>query len=88
MESKTIMEVISCLVGYTEPYGDTDVDETRYENQEKIIDLVMNGVEDLIENAKYRNRAEYSMKKIGSRAHEVLVELNEIIENALYDGMI
>ena len=88
MESKTIMEVISCLVGYTEPYGDTNVDEIRYKNQEKIIDLVMNGVEDLIENSKYKNRAEYSMKKIGSRAHDVLMELNEMIEDALYDGMI
>ena len=88
MESRTIMEVISCLVGYAEPYGNTRIDEVAYENQEKVIDIVMGGVEDLIENLKYRNRAEYSMKKIGDRAHEVLMELNDMIENALYNGMI
>lgn len=85
MESKTIMEVISCLVGYTEPYGDSHIDEVRYENQEKIIDLVMNGVEDLINNSKYKNRAEYSMNKIETRAYEALQELQQMIDDALYD---
>ena len=88
MESKTIMEVVSCLVGHTEPYGDTNIDEVRFENQEKVIDLVMSGVEDLINNSKYKNRVEYSMNKIGTRAHKVLQELQQMIDEALYDGMI
>lgn len=79
MESEILLEVVSKLVGYTEPYGDTRVDEIRYENQEKIIDLVTNGVEDLIRNSKYKDRVEYSMQGIGSRAYKTLKELHEMI---------
>lgn len=83
MKKETLLEVVSELVGYTEPYGDSRVDETRYENQEKIIELVMNGVGDLINNSEYRTRNEYSMSQIGGRAYEVLEELNRLIEDAL-----
>lgn len=83
MKSETILEVVSELVGYIEPYGDTRVDEIRYENQEKIIDLVTNGVEDLIRNSKYKDRVEYSMQEIGSRAHKVLEELYEMIREVV-----
>lgn len=79
MKSEILLEVVSELVGYTEPYGDTRVDEIRYENQEKIIDLVTNGVEDLIRNSKYKDRVEYSMQAIGSRAYKTLKELYEMI---------
>ena len=37
MTKETLLEVVSELIGYTEPYGDTNVDEVRYKNQEKII---------------------------------------------------
>lgn len=79
MKSETLLEVVSKLVGYTEPYGDTRIDEIRYENQEKIIDLVTNGVEDLIRNSKYKDRVEYSMQGIGNRAYKTLKELYEMI---------
>ena len=80
MKKETLLEVVSELVGYTEPYGDTNVDEIRYENQEKIIELVMNGIEDLINNAEYRGRSEYSMYKIGNRAWDSLEAVRKLIE--------
>lgn len=83
MKKEALLEVVSELVGYTEPYGDTNVDEVRYENQEKIIELVMNGIEDLINNSQYKNRPEYSMSKIGDRAYEVLEELYSLIHKSL-----
>lgn len=83
MKKEILLEVVSELVGYTEPYGDSRIDETRYENQEKIIELVMNGVEDLINNSEYRSRAEYSMSQIGGRAYEALEKLHRLIEDAL-----
>lgn len=83
MKKETLLEVVSELVGYTEPYGDSRIDETRYENQEKIIELVMNGAEDLINNAEYRTRNEYSMAQIGGRAYEVLKQLHRLIEESL-----
>ena len=83
MKKETLLEVVSELIGYTEPYGDSNVDEVRYKNQEKIIELVMNGVEDLINNSEYRTRSEYSMAQIGGRAYETLEELHKIIEDSL-----
>lgn len=85
MKSEMLLEVVSELVGYTEPYGDTRIDEIRYENQEKIIDLVTNGVEDLIRNSKYKDRVEYSMQKIGDRAYKTLEELYEMIGEVIHD---
>lgn len=83
MKKETLLEVVSELTGYTEPYGDSNIDEIRFENQEKIIELVMNGVEDLINNAAYKDRPEYSMAKIGIRAYEALKELHKVIEDNL-----
>ena len=83
MKKETLLEVVSELIGYTEPYGDSNIDKVRFENQEKIIELVMNGVEDLINNAAYKDRPEYSMAKIGGRAYETLEELHKVIEDSL-----
>ena len=83
MKKETLLEVVSELIGYTEPYGDSNVDEVRYENQEKIIELVVNCVEDLINNAAYKDKPEYSMAQIGGRAYEILEELHKVIENSL-----
>lgn len=83
MTKETLLKVVSELIGYTEPYGDSNVDKVRYENQEKIIDLVMNGIEDLINNSVYRDRQEYSIAKIGCRAYETLEKLYKIIEENL-----
>ena len=80
MKSETILEVMHSLVGYTEPYGETDVDKVRYENQEKLIDLATEAVEELIENSKYRYNYEHSVEKIGDRACKALKELYQLIE--------
>lgn len=83
MKKETLLEVVSELIGYTEPYGDSNIDKVRYENQEKIIELVANGIEDLINNAVYKDRPEYSMAQIGGRAYETLERLYKLIENNL-----
>lgn len=80
MKSETILEVMHRLIGYTEPYGDTEVDNVRYENQEKLIDLATEVIEELIENSKYRYNHEYSAEKIGDRACKALKELYQLIE--------
>ena len=41
----------------------------------------MNGIEDLINNATYKDRQEYSMAQIGGRAYEVLEKLHKLIED-------
>lgn len=81
MKAETILEVVGQLIGYCEPYGDEAIDETRYSNQEKIILLVQNGIDDLINNAKYKDRAEHSMSHIGKRAYEALELLDRMISS-------
>ena len=83
MKRETFLEVVAHLVGYTCPDGDEDIDKGRYENQEKIVDLLINGVEDLINNSKYKNDPESSKALIGSRAYEVLNNLYETIKDVL-----
>lgn len=83
MKKETLLEVVSELIGHTEPHGDTDVDKIRYENQEKIIVLVKNGLEDLIKNSEYRNCKTYSTSQIGGRAYEALEKIHQMIENSL-----
>ena len=83
MKSETILEVMGRLIGYTEPYGDTGVDNVRYENQEKLIDLTTNAIEELVENSKHRHDYEYSVSKIGCRAYESLKELYEMIGHVI-----
>lgn len=83
MKIETFLEVVSELVGYTEPDLDADVDEIRYENQEKIIAIVINGVEDLINNSKYKYSTINSANKIGGRAYDVLEKLSGLIKENL-----
>ena len=82
MKSETILEVTTELIGSIEPYGDTRIDEIRYENQEKLIDLVTYGIEALIENSKYIHKQEHSMWKIGDRAYRTLEEISKMIHYA------
>ena len=52
MDGKTITEVLSRLIGYTEPYGDPDVDKLRANNNSNLIYVTHQCVDTLIENAK------------------------------------
>lgn len=83
MTSETVLEVVEYLVGYTKPTGDITIDETRYNNQEKIANLVANGLEDLINNSKYKDSTESSVSKIGNRAYETLEVFYGWIKNNL-----
>lgn len=77
MKNMTISDVIASLIGYTEPYGDTNVDAVRFDNQEELIELCRDIIETLQHNASYYNRPECSMSKIGMVAKEYLEELKE-----------
>lgn len=83
MKSETILEVMHRLIGYTDPYWEEDIDNFRYENQEKLIDLATETIEELIVNSKYRYDYEHSVKKIGDRAYSALKELYQLIEKVL-----
>lgn len=80
----SIDDILLRLIGETQPYGETYIDEKRFENQELLIKVSCALIDILINNSKYRNRPEYSMSKIGEYAFKYLNELsrdlNELIE--------
>ena len=84
MKKETLIEVVSELAGYIEPYGDEEVDQIRYENQEKLIELIKNGIEDLKKNSKHKSYLEEdSVSRIGNRAYESLHDILRTIEDYL-----
>ena len=79
----TIYEVVKKLVGSIKPYGETNIDKKRLNNLEHHKELTECLITDLIDSAKSRKRSECSMKKIGDRAHQELIILQNMIENEL-----
>ena len=55
MGKEVICEVLSRLIGYTEPTGDSAVDKIRAENNLTLIYITYQCVETLIENAENKN---------------------------------
>ena len=75
--------MIKKTIGNIEPYGDSNIDEYRSKNLDTYISLTDDIIYDLIKVAKFRNRPEYSMKDMGIKAYNQLLELKEIIENEI-----
>ena len=79
----TIYEAAKKIIGSIKPHGETNTDKRRLDNLEKHIKITDSLVRDLIASSKYRGRQEYSMKKIGDKAYEELLNLKDIIEMEL-----
>lgn len=72
MGADTILEVTRKLIGETEPYGDSYIDEKRAENLEKLLFVTSELLFDIEKVAEYRKRNEGSMRKMGESAYTVL----------------
>jgi hypothetical protein len=79
----TIYQIIRKLIGNIEPYGDTNIDEDRKLNLEEYNELVYRLVEDLINIAKFRDRPETSINKLGKIAYYQLIEIKKMIEEII-----
>lgn len=67
-------------LGSIQPYGDTNVDEERFENIEKYGELCEALIDKLIQTASYVSRHEYSMRHMAIEAERWLEEIKEMIE--------
>ena len=84
MDNKTIVEVLSRLIGYTEPTGDSEIDNTRVVNNSALIYVTYNCIEQLIENAKNKDSNFGSVEKIGKHSYDAL---NNIVDMIADSGM-
>ena len=87
MKADIILEVINKLVGNIEPHGESYHDEIAYDNQEELIYRIRELIGALGANSRYKNRVEYSVKKIGERAHDSLKDLYDIIGDIINDEL-
>lgn len=78
-----IYTVIKRIIGNIEPYGDTDIDETRIDNLKNHIDVTFSLIEDLIKVAKHKDRYEASIKDMGNLAYNELLEIKKMIDSEL-----
>lgn len=70
----SITDILKNLLGEIEPYGDTWIDEERYENipnYKEALDFIINKLK---ASAKLKDRQEYSIQKIATECEDILNE--------------
>lgn len=83
MDARNIVEVVDTLTGPIEPYGDSDIDETRYDNLmklESVLDSELVRIQWLL---SYEKSYQFSMKRSGMEARVYLENLKKDIERWL-----
>ena len=75
MNNNTIIEVLNKLVGYTTPYGSTEVDDARFTNLKTLCYITEYMLDQIKDVSTYKNRYEYSMKTMGEYADKFLKNL-------------
>jgi hypothetical protein len=76
----SISQILYKLFGEIEPYGDTSIDDKRYENIENYYEALSFIIAKLQESAKLKNRPEYSIKKIAEECEDILKEYGIEVE--------
>ena len=79
MDKDTIIEVTQKLTGRCFPYGDTNIDEERYENLLLKIAVASSLVNEVYEAGKLYNSHEYSIQNISNRANRYLTTLRDML---------
>lgn len=80
INADTILAVVRKLIGNTEPYGDSAIDDNRTENLDNLIHVIDELLRDVEEVAVYKERNEYSMRAMGKKADEALTDWHACIE--------
>ena len=79
MDRDTIIEVTQKLTGRCFPYGDTNIDEERYESLLLKIAVASSLIDEVYEAGKLYDRHENSIKNISNRANQYLTELRDML---------
>ena len=79
MDRDTIIEVTQKLTGRCFPYGDTNIDEERYESLLLKIAVASSLIQEVYEAGKLYNRHEYSIEHISNKANQYLTELRDFL---------
>jgi len=80
-----IPEIVKKLIGSIEPRGDSQIDQKRYENLIEHVYLISDLIESLIFVSRYKDSYETSVKKLGVRAYNELLEIRDCINGQIED---
>lgn len=69
-----IIKLLDNLIGPTEAYGDSAVDEKILKNLKTLIDVTNWCLDGIQQSSRTRHNTEYSMRKIGETAYSALLE--------------
>jgi hypothetical protein len=75
-----LKEIITKLTGNIYPVGSESEDEKRLDNFNERAELALWLVSDISYIRRYSGRTEYSVKKIGKQAVDIIDRIKEIIE--------
>ena len=77
MSNKTMTnsDVLFKLIGYTTPYGSSEVDDKRFDNLKALCEVAESIFNQLKDVASYKDRYEYSMNTMGKYADKFLKSL-------------
>ena len=84
MKQDALFEVADKLTGYCYPYGDTSIDEKRYENLELKIALVAYLIGEIEEAGQLYDRSEFSIQHIANRANDFLTNIRDTLLDIEY----
>lgn len=84
MESKTLIEVVKKLTGRCFPYGETTIDEERYDNLLLRMDIVDALIDEITEAGRLYKRKEFSIKHISNKANQYLTDLRDYLVSIDY----
>ena len=84
MKKDTLIEVVDKLTGVCYPYGDTSIDEERYENLQLKITLVAHLLNHIEQAGKLYNKSEFSIQHISNRANGFLADIRDMLLDIEY----
>jgi hypothetical protein len=79
LTSENIIDVVNELIGPTEPYGASEVDEVRLKNIVKLICLTSWCLDGILDAARYKDSPYFSMREIGERADKAVKDYMQLL---------
>ncbi len=83
MKVENIIEVIDNLIGKVEPQGETSTDDKRFENLQKLCEVLDHYSVIITDVSRHKNRKEYSIKRAGEFADKFIKETVEYYKEYL-----
>lgn len=77
----SIEELVMKLIGSVSAYGETNHDEKALKNLKELDKLLYTLIIKVIDNIPYKNRVEYSMKKIGEMSQNIIDEIYQMAKD-------